>query len=44
MLSPHQTENAMSSPKVTRGSTAFTRVMHPVEPIQVRFTLRYSFG
>ncbi len=25
-------------------NTAFTRVMHPVEPIQARFTLRYSFG
>ena len=25
-------------------SAAFTRVMHPVEPIQARFTLRYSFG
>jgi len=23
---------------------AFTRVMHPVEPVQARFTLRYSFG
>ncbi len=22
----------------------FTRVMHPVEPVQARFTLRYSFG
>jgi len=25
-------------------NTAFTRVMHPVEPVQARFTLRYSFG
>ena len=25
-------------------NAAFTRVMHPVEPAQVRFTLRYSFG
>ncbi len=25
-------------------SAAFTRVMHPVEPVQARFTLRYSFG
>jgi len=25
-------------------NSAFTRVMHPVEPIQARFTLRYSFG
>jgi outer membrane receptor protein involved in Fe transport len=25
-------------------NAAFTRVMHPVEPIQARFTLRYSFG
>ncbi len=26
------------------GNAAFTRVMHPVEPVQARFTLRYSFG
>jgi len=25
-------------------NAAFTRVFHPVEPIQARFTLRYSFG
>ncbi len=25
-------------------NAAFTRVMHPVEPVQARFTLRYSFG
>ncbi len=25
-------------------NAAFSRVMHPVEPIQARFTLRYSFG
>ena len=25
-------------------NAAFTRVMHPVEPIQARFALRYSFG
>jgi outer membrane receptor protein involved in Fe transport len=25
-------------------NAAFTRVMHPVEPVQVRFTLRYTFG
>ena len=25
-------------------NSAFTRVMHPVEPVQARFTLRYSFG
>ena len=25
-------------------NAAFTRVMHPVEPIQARFTLRYTFG
>ena len=25
-------------------NAAFTRVMHPVEPAQARFTLRYSFG
>jgi hypothetical protein len=25
-------------------NAAFTRVQHPVEPIQARFTLRYSFG
>ncbi|MGB6401307.1 MAG: hypothetical protein WBF26_00550, partial [Candidatus Sulfotelmatobacter sp.] len=26
------------------GNVAFTRVMHPVEPVQARFSLRYSFG
>jgi hypothetical protein len=25
-------------------NAAFTRVMHPIEPVQARFTLRYSFG
>jgi len=25
-------------------NASFTRVMHPVEPVQARFTLRYSFG
>jgi hypothetical protein len=25
-------------------NAAFTRVMHPVEPVQARFALRYSFG
>jgi len=29
---------------VVNANVAFTRVMHPVEPIQARFTLRYSFG
>lgn len=29
---------------VLNANAAFTRVMHPVEPIQARFTLRYSFG
>ena len=29
---------------VVNANAAFTRVMHPVEPIQVRFTLRYSLG
>ncbi|HEX4007956.1 MAG TPA: TonB-dependent receptor [Acidobacteriaceae bacterium] len=29
---------------VVNASAAFTRVMHPVEPVQARFTLRYSFG
>jgi len=29
---------------VLNTNAAFTRVMHPVEPIQARFTLRYSFG
>jgi len=29
---------------VIDANAAFTRVMHPVEPIQARFTLRYSFG
>ncbi len=30
--------------RVVNAHAAFTRVMHPVEPIQARFTLRYSFG
>jgi len=25
-------------------NAAFTRVMHPVEPIEARFNLRFSFG
>jgi hypothetical protein len=25
-------------------NAAFTRVQHPVEPIQARFSLRFSFG
>ena len=29
---------------VVNANSAFTRVMHPVEPVQARFTLRYSFG
>jgi outer membrane receptor protein involved in Fe transport len=29
---------------VVNADAAFTRVMHPVEPVQARFTLRYSFG
>ncbi len=29
---------------VVNTNAAFTRVMHPVEPVQARFTLRYSFG
>ena len=29
---------------VVDANAAFTRVMHPVEPVQARFTLRYSFG
>jgi outer membrane receptor protein involved in Fe transport len=29
---------------VVNANAAFTRVMHPVEPIQARFGLRYSFG
>jgi outer membrane receptor protein involved in Fe transport len=29
---------------VVDANAAFTPVMHPVEPIQARFTLRYSFG
>jgi outer membrane receptor protein involved in Fe transport len=29
---------------VINANAAFTRVMHPVEPIQARFSLRYSFG
>jgi len=33
-----QVANAVNS------NAAFTRVMHPVEPVQARFALRYSFG
>ena len=29
---------------VVNANAAFTRVEHPVEPIQARFTLRFSFG
>ncbi len=29
---------------VVNANSAFTRVMHPVEPIQARISLRYSFG
>jgi outer membrane receptor protein involved in Fe transport len=29
---------------VVNANAAFTRVMHPVEPVQARFTLRFSFG
>jgi outer membrane receptor protein involved in Fe transport len=29
---------------VIDANAAFTRVMHPVEPIQARITLRYTFG
>ena len=29
---------------VVNANAAFTEVMHPVEPIQARFTLRYSLG
>ncbi|MGA6984917.1 MAG: TonB-dependent receptor [Terriglobales bacterium] len=29
---------------IVNGNAAFTRVMHPVEPVQARFALRYSFG
>ncbi|MFZ1157756.1 MAG: TonB-dependent receptor, partial [Candidatus Sulfotelmatobacter sp.] len=29
---------------VLNANAAFTRVMHPVEPVQARFTLRYRFG
>ncbi len=29
---------------VVNANAAFTRVMHPMEPVQARFTLRYSFG
>lgn len=29
---------------VVNANAAFTRVMHPVEPLQARFTLRYSFS
>jgi outer membrane receptor protein involved in Fe transport len=30
--------------RVVHANAAFTRVLHPVEPIQARFSLRYSFG
>jgi hypothetical protein len=29
---------------VVNANAAFTRVLHPVEPVQARLTLRYSFG
>jgi len=29
---------------VVNANAAFTRVMHPVEPVQARFSLRFSFG
>lgn len=29
---------------VLNANAAFTRVFHPVEPVQTRFTLRYTFG
>jgi outer membrane receptor protein involved in Fe transport len=29
---------------LVNANAAFTRVLHPVEPVQARFTLRYSFG
>ncbi len=29
---------------VVNANAAFTRVMHPVEPVQARFTLRFTFG
>jgi len=29
---------------VVNANAAFTRVMHPVEPIEARFSLRFSFG
>jgi len=29
---------------VLNANAAFTRVMHPIEPVQARFTLRYGFG
>jgi outer membrane receptor protein involved in Fe transport len=29
---------------VLNANAAFTRVFHPVEPVQARFTLRYRFG
>jgi outer membrane receptor protein involved in Fe transport len=34
----------MQVASVLNANAAFTRVMHPVEPVQARFTLRYSFG
>jgi hypothetical protein len=30
--------------RVVHANAAFTRVLHPVEPIQARFSLRYRFG
>jgi hypothetical protein len=29
---------------VINANAAFTRVMHPVEPVEARFSLRFSFG
>jgi outer membrane receptor protein involved in Fe transport len=34
----------MAVANAVNANAAFTRVMHPVEPIQARFALRYSFG
>ena len=34
----------LTSAGTPAGPSEFTRVAHPVEPFQARFTLRYSFG
>ena len=41
---PTTLEEQKQVANVVNTNAAFTRVLHPVEPVQARFTLRYSFG